>query len=149
MSKVQISVAPATDHSVLNQLYLGWGYHGGITDSDRVFVAHLDGCPVGLVRRTGESEVVMLRGMYVAPEHQRSGIGSRLLHAFAADLPAIDCFCIPFAHLTGFYAQAGFSVIAETDAGAFLRERVRHYLAEGHDVLLMRRPAGTDRDRAS
>jgi predicted GNAT family N-acyltransferase len=87
--------------------------------------------------------------MHIALAHRRSGIGTRLLCAFAADLPATDCFCIPFSHLTAFYAQVGFSVISDTDAGTFLRERLRHYRAEGHDVFLMRRTASPDADRAS
>jgi GNAT superfamily N-acetyltransferase len=149
VSDVQISVAPAIEHSALNQIYLRWGYHGGIAASDHVLVAHLDGQPVGIVRRTRDFDVVMLRGMYIDPEYQRSGIGTRLLHAFATDLSATDCFCIPFAHLAGFYAQIGFAVIADAEAGALLHERLLHYRAEGHDVLLMRRTASTDRDRAS
>ena len=139
MSDAYVAVASVAEHTALNQIYLGWGYHGGIGDVDVVYVARLDGRPVGLVRRARESDVLMLRGMHIAPEHQRQGLGTRLLRTFVADLPPTDCYCIPFVHLTGFYSQGGFSTIDETEAGDFLRERLRRYRAEGYEVLLMRR----------
>jgi len=58
----------------------------------------------------------MLRGVHVSPEHQRRGIGTRLLRAFVGDLRAAECYCIPFAHLVGFYSQAGFSPVEESQA---------------------------------
>ena len=138
-----MSVAAVSEHAALNQLYLSWDYHGGIADSDVVYVARLDSRVVGLVRRTSESGVVMLRGMHVSPEYQRRGIGTRLLRAFVGDLPATECYCIPFAHLVGFYSQAGFSPVDDSQAPTFLRERLLRYRAEGHIVLLMRRDNGS------
>jgi predicted N-acetyltransferase YhbS len=122
-------------------MYLRWGYHGGIADTDRVYVARADDHIVGLVRRAQEGGTLMLRGMHVAPEYERRRTGTRLLRAFVRDLPATDCYCIPFAHLTGFYSQVGFSPIADAEGGEFLLGRIRHYRAEGHNVILMRRTA--------
>jgi len=144
------SIAGVEEHTALNQLYLRLGYHAGIADDDVVYVARVDGDPVGLVRRARVCDVVMLRGMHIAPAYQRQGVGSRLLRAFAADLPPADCYCIPFAHLTRFYAQVGFAAIDESDAPECLREHVARYRAEGHSVLLMRRDpeprAGAERE---
>ena len=145
---VRVSIAPAREHAALNELYLRLGYHGGIADDDVVFVAHVDERPVGLVRRSVESGLLMLRGMQVAPAHQRQGIGSRLLRAFVADLPSIDCYCIPYAHLPHFYAQGGFALLDESEAAEFLRARLDRYRAEGLEVVVMRREATPDLVRA-
>ena len=147
MTDVHVSIALPHAHATLNALYLRWGYHGGIAETDVVYVADIDRRPVGVVRRSVESGLLMLRGMQVAPDHQRQGIGSRLLRAFVADLPAADCFCIPFAHLPGFYAQGGFALHDESEADDFLRTRLAHYRAEGHRVVLMRREAVHDLNR--
>jgi predicted N-acetyltransferase YhbS len=144
VSDVHVSIAPPREHAALNELYLRLGYHGGIADDDVVFVAYVDEQPVGLVRRSMESGLLMLRGMQVAPAHQRQGIGSRLLRAFVADLPATDCYCIPFAHLPRFYAQGGFALVDESEAAEFLRVRLHRYRAEGLEVVLMRREAPSD-----
>ena len=145
---VRVSIAPAREHAALNELYLRLGYHGGIADDDVVFVAHVDERPVGLVRRRVECGLLMLRGMQVAPAHQRQGIGSRLLRAFVADLPSIDCYCIPYAHLPHFYAQGGFALLDESEAAEFLRARLDRYRAEGLEVVVMRREATPDLVRA-
>src|SRR5215218_7464341 len=77
-------------------------------------------------------EITMLRGMYVAPAVRRSGVGTRLLAAFVEHLGGTECYCIPFAHLTQFYQQAGFTLLAEGTAPAMLAERLRNYRSEGH-----------------
>ena len=147
-SDVRVFIAPHREHAALNELYLRLSYHGGIADDDVVFVAHVDGEPVGLVRRSVESGLLMLRGMQVAPEHQRQGIGRRLLRAFVEDLPAADCYCIPYAHLPHFYARGGFALLDESEAPGFLSARLHRYRAEGLDVVAMRRAATPDLVRA-
>jgi GNAT superfamily N-acetyltransferase len=102
MSHVSIAVAAISDYDVLNRLYLDWGYRGGISRDDIVYVATVDRRTVGLVRRTSEEGVLMLRGMQVDPDVQRQGIGTQLLRALVDDLPAAECYCIPFEHLIGF-----------------------------------------------
>ena len=140
MTDVRIDVASPNEHGSLAELYLQWGYDGGIADSDVVYVARAEKQPIGLVRRTRDFGALMLRGMYVSPDHRGRRIGSALLTRFVADLPDTPCFCIPFAHLTGFYGAHGFAVVDYAEASAALRERLDVYRAEGHDVVLMRRP---------
>ncbi len=149
MSHVQIRIAHRSEHSQLDGLYRAWGYHAGIADADTVYVAQAADRTIGLVRRTLEQTTTMLRGMHVDPFHQRRGVGDRLLRALVADLVGVECFCVPFAHLTSFYGRAGFAVIREALAPAFLIEWLRRYREEGHNVLIMRRPpSGRHRDRA-
>jgi GNAT superfamily N-acetyltransferase len=79
--------------------------------------------------------------MRVEPDFQRQGIGSRLLGAVGAELRG-PCYCIPYAHLTGFYGQIGFQVLEPRLAPDFLAERLATYRArgDGHEYLLMYRP---------
>lgn len=137
---VYVRIAEPSEHDALTALYRSWGYRAGIAPGSVVFAAMLDGQTVGLVRRTVEEGTTMLRGMFIHPEHRRRGIGEQLLAAFAADLPDVDCYCLPFTHLVSFYGRSGFVVIPETAAPAFLCERLATYRGEGHDMLVMRRP---------
>lgn len=142
MADVTIRIARPEEHARAAEAYGVWGYGGGVRPEDVVYVAEADGELVGVVRRTVEDDgVTMLRGMQVAPEWQRRGIGSRMLGALVADLGGAECYCVPYTHLTGFYGAAGFTTVADADAPAFLRERVVRYRADGLSVLLMRRPA--------
>jgi N-acetylglutamate synthase-like GNAT family acetyltransferase len=123
------------------ELYERWGYHGGLLDSDIIYVAEAAGKLVGIVRRAMEHGVLMLRGMQIDPAHQRQGVGTQLLRALVADVAGRECFCVPFAHLPTFYRQGGFEVYPETAAPHFLVERLARYRRAGHDVIVMRRPA--------
>jgi GNAT superfamily N-acetyltransferase len=135
-----VRVAASSEHDVLTALYRTWGYRAGIAPDSIVYAATLDGQTVGLVRRTIEEGVTMLRGMFIHPEFRRRGVGAELLAGFVADLPDVDCLCVPFTHLVSFYGRGGFAVIPETSAPDFLRARLGLYRAEGHEMLVMRRP---------
>lgn len=137
---VSVRIADPSEHDVLSALYRSWGYRAGIAPGSIVYAAMLEGQTVGLVRRTVENDTTMLRGMFIHPEVRRRGIGQQLLAAFTADLPDVDCLCVPFTHLVSFYGRSGFVVIPESAAPAFLRERLARYRGEGHDMLVMRRP---------
>lgn len=137
-----IRIAAAHEYADLRHAYGRWGYDGGILADDRVYVAEERGAYVGIVRRTREEGVTMLRGMQVAPECQRRGIGRKLLTAFSGDLGAEACYCIPYDHLTGFYGLVGFAPVAESDAPEFLRARLETYRSQGLRVLVMCRSHG-------
>ena len=126
---IEIAVARTVDYPALVRLYRVRGYRAGIEATDRVYVATLHERPVGLVRRTDEQGHLMLHGMHVDPSFQNHRVGTRLLRALVAELPARDCYCIPFSHLTSFYAREGFACEYEVDAPAFLRERLAQYRA--------------------
>ena len=146
MLQVNVRVARPSEYGKLGKLYVAWGYTAGIAPADVVFVAELDGATVGIVRRTRESSITMLRGMYVDPRHRQQGVGTALLSAFERALPQEDCYCIPFANLTAFYGRAGFATVDEQSAPGFLIERLATYREEGHDVLVMRRGRGNTPD---
>ena len=143
MSDVTIRLARPEEHARAAQAYEAWGYRGGVRPEDAVYVAEADGELAGVVRRTVEEGVTMLRGMQVAPEWRRRGIGTRLLRAFVADLGDGECWCIPYLHLTDFYGMEGFETVPGPNPPAFLQARLAEYRARGLSVLIMRRPAGT------
>lgn len=137
-------------HSEVNRIravYQQWGYGGGVTPHDVVFLAERDGEIVGIVRETEEHGVLLLRGMQVSPGEQRRGVGSLLLRAFMGRLNGRECYCVPYTHLIDFYARSGFERDPEDLAPGFLQERLAKYRNEGRSVLLMRRPASRPETR--
>ncbi|MEP6620904.1 MAG: GNAT family N-acetyltransferase [bacterium] len=137
---VSVRIAQSNELADLTERYRAWGYDGGIAPGDVVFVAERAGRCVGLVRLTFEHDVFMLRGMFVAPSEQRRKIGSMLLGSFTYHLAGAECYCIPFAHLPQFYERGGFVSVPVASVPSALAARVHHYRAEGHDVIVMRRP---------
>jgi GNAT superfamily N-acetyltransferase len=146
MTEITMRITRAEEHPRVAETYEAWGYGGGVQPDDVAYVAEHVGELIGVVRRTVEHGVTMLRGMQVAPEWRRRGIGSRLLRAFVAALGGAECVCIPYTHLTGFYGSEGFATLADADAPAFLQVRLAECRARGLSVLVMRRPgdAGPD-----
>jgi GNAT superfamily N-acetyltransferase len=142
MSDATIRIARPEEHARALATYEAWGYGGGVQPDDVVYLAETGGELVGIVRRTREHEVTMLRGMQVAPEWRGRGIGRQLLRALVADLGTDECLCVPYTHLTSFYGAAGFVEIPEENAPPFLRYRVAGYRTRGLSVLVMRRPGG-------
>jgi GNAT superfamily N-acetyltransferase len=108
---IEVRRAMAEDISRVLKFYAERRYSGGIRPEDALLLAEHDGELIGIVRLTREEGVVVLRGMQVHPRFQRQGIGKRLLGAVAQELDGKGCFCIPYAHLVGFYGGIGFHVM--------------------------------------
>jgi N-acetylglutamate synthase-like GNAT family acetyltransferase len=111
-------------------------------DEDLFFIA-MDDAVLGCVRFCVENDTPMLRTMMVDAVHRRRGIGGLLLREFVGYLDAHqirDVYCLPYAHLDGFYGAVGFQRIAPEQAPAFLQQRLRSYDPSGKAYLCMRRP---------
>jgi GNAT superfamily N-acetyltransferase len=134
-----IRLASLVDLDRVRDAYVAWGYNGGVTESDLVYVAESSGALIGVVRRTREHGVTLLRGMHVAPTHQRRGVGSGLLAAFTQDLAGTECWCLPYTHLVSFYSSGGFTTVPHLAAPTSLQHRLAEYRARGLDVLVMLR----------
>lgn len=119
------------------RFYAEAGYDGGVTEDDVVFMAEVSGALVGAVRLTREHGVRMLRGMQIVPARRRQGIGRTLLQRLVEAVADEPCFCIPYAHLTGFYGAAGFALAGSRELPAFLGRRLEQYRAEGKNVVAM------------
>jgi N-acetylglutamate synthase-like GNAT family acetyltransferase len=135
--------ASVEDLPRIRQFYADRQYGGGVQPQDTVLVAEVDGGLVGLVRLAPEHGTLVLRGMQVHPSFQRQGIGTRILAVLADELGEQPCFCIPYAHLTDFYARIGFGASEPERAPPFLAERLESYRArgDGKEYVLMHRPA--------
>ena len=138
-----VRVAREDELKRINDAYTAFRYSGKAEPKDTVILAERGSDLVGLVRGTVEQGVQMLRGMYVAPDTQRQGVGSALLRRFVELLGEHDCYCLPYTHLTGFYGADGFQPLAPEDAPVFLATRLTEYRKDGGDTLLMKRP-GTE-----
>jgi GNAT superfamily N-acetyltransferase len=144
---IEIRCAMAEDISRALNFYAERRYGGGIRAEDAVFLVERDGELVGIVRLAAEEGTVVLRGMQVHPRFQGQGIGKRLLATVAQELDGRSCFCIPYAHLVGFYGGIGFHVIEPAKAPTFLQLRLERYQnrGDGKEYLIMRRE-GIDRN---
>ena len=136
---VAIRIAAPADYDRVRAAYAAWGYDGGLSADDTVYVAERGTELTAAVRRTREHGVTMLRGMHVAPTWQRRRIGSRLLRVFVASLRE-ECYCVPYTHLITFYGAVGFGALPDERTPAFLRDRLAQYRGRGLDVLVMHRP---------
>ncbi len=124
----------------IEAFYESCRYPGHVNPEDRVVVAYTGPAMVGCVRLVVEHGVPVLRGMHVADDRQRMGVGQRLLGHFAQvlDLHGFrEAYCIPWAHLASFYGRVGFSVTDE--APPFLRARRDDYRKRYGEMILMKR----------
>lgn len=138
---LDIAVVQPGELARIAGFYEAVGYGGGVSPADVTLAAYKDGQLAGVVRLCDEHGVIVLRGMQVAPEFQRQGIGRALL---ARCLPWLDrgtAWCLPYDHLARFYGEAGFEPAPPDALPAFLSERLAGYLASGQRVMAMRRSA--------
>ena len=79
--------------------------------------------------------------MQVHPGFQRMGLGTRILERLEREIGAAPCYCLPYSHLLGFYAQAGFRLV-EAPLPGVLATRLAENRKRGLDVIAMYRPVG-------
>jgi N-acetylglutamate synthase-like GNAT family acetyltransferase len=134
--------AGAQELTGLLEFYRRSGYSPEVNPEDAFYIAVNEEAIIGVVRLAQEFGLTVLRGMRIAPEHQRRGIGTRLLHLLETDFGQADCYCIPYEHLVEFYGQIGFQVLDAGSAPAHLSERLASYRTrgEGKPYILMHRP---------
>jgi GNAT superfamily N-acetyltransferase len=139
---LEIRRAAPKEVSAVRRFYADRQYGGQIQPHDALLLALRDGELLGAVRLAPEHGTTVLRGMQVHPSHQRQGIGRQLLAAVAQELGSTACYCIPYAHLIGFYSSIGFDALDLHQAPDFLAERLIGYRArgDGRHYLLMFRP---------
>ncbi len=69
MSDATLRIATPAEYPRIEAAYRAWGYRGGVSLEDVIYLAERGAGLVAAVRRTQEYGVVLLRGMHVAPEH--------------------------------------------------------------------------------
>jgi len=112
-----------TELSSLQRFYLSVGYRNRISADDKAIVALIGVSIIGVARLCQEEGVQVLRGVQVELNHQRNGVGAGMLRVIVQHMRS-TCYCIPYAHLKGFYSTAGFEEILAVNAPKFLQDRL-------------------------
>ena len=110
---------------------------------DTAWLAEIADELIGIVRIAPENGTLVLRGMRIAEQWRRRGIGSRMLRVLAAWLGNRECYCVPYVHLVEFYQQIGFIEIATAATPSFLAERQAEYRRRALNVTIMVRLSST------
>jgi GNAT superfamily N-acetyltransferase len=94
-----------------------------ITDGVGFWVAEDDGHLLGLMGIQDKAEVALVRHAYVAPAHQRKGIGARLLRHVEslAGKPILIGTWADASWAIDFYRRNGFTVVSNQDKDRLLR----------------------------
>ena len=136
---VTIRIAHANDFNRILAAYQAWDYSAGMVPDDIAWLAEVADELVGVVRIAPESGTLVLRGMRIAEQWRRRGIGSQMLRIVSAWLGRRECYCIPYTHLIDFYGQIGFVETPPAAAPQFLASRLEEYLRRGLNVTIMAR----------
>ncbi len=79
---------------------------------------------IGAARIATEEGIFVLRGVQIAVNFQRQGIGTRILNRVDSLIGESVCWCIPHEWLESFYRQIGFKKVPEDQPPLFLQERI-------------------------
>lgn len=112
---------------------------------DLIAVAEVDGRRAGLGRLVPVEEGIgELGGIYVLPDFRGQGLAREIVAFLVRESPYRQLFCIPFAHLEGFYRGFGFEPVgAGTPVPRELAAKVAWCAGEYPDpVALLLRVAG-------
>jgi N-acetylglutamate synthase-like GNAT family acetyltransferase len=139
---VTLREAGVEDRERVRAFYVACGHSGLLDPADRVLIAEAGGQIVGAVRLCVEEGLQVLRTMRVRSDAQRRGIGRAILRRFVTMLADEECFCLPFAHLAGFYGEIGFEPVPPAALPPHLAARLAAYRQERPhvNVIAMRRP---------
>ncbi|WP_432732516.1 GNAT family N-acetyltransferase [Jeongeupia wiesaeckerbachi] len=105
---------------------------------DRVLLAREGDKIIGILRLSPLADALCLRGMQIRADRRRMGLGSAMLLQLIKQMDR-PCYCLPYAHLLDFYAQAGFKPVHRADLPTLLAERYNNYLSRGLHVSAMAR----------
>ena len=139
MGPFEISAVHVAGLAEVSEFYDTVGYGGGVDKSDTTLVARSSGRMLGAVRLCNEGDVIVLRGMQVAPVFQGNGVGRALLNHCVSYLDNNTAYCVPYEHLTNFYGQIGFVVTPPGLLPAFLAERLARYVSTNRKTVAMSR----------
>ncbi|QDK38048.1 GNAT family N-acetyltransferase [Bdellovibrio sp. NC01] len=128
---VRIQLIPGSEAaSIVDPFYEQEGKTHRARPSDLFFAAFIEDKIVGVCRFCVEENTPLLRSMIVQESLRAQKIGAKILESFAEYLKhnnIKETYCIPYGHLGNFYGLIDFKVVRETDAPAFLQDRIQEY----------------------
>jgi len=137
MPNIQL-IQPAPEQLYqLNRFYRRNGHKGKAKPSDTAFWLEQQGEIIAGVRFSAAENGVLLRGLWVATEKRRQGLGSQLLRDTRTFWQHSTCYCFPYNHLEAFYTHHGFKRLDESTTPAPLDQQLERYLRRGEKVILM------------
>jgi N-acetylglutamate synthase-like GNAT family acetyltransferase len=136
---LRVRLAESDGRDRVNAFYASQGLSVRVAEGERWVLAERSGRIIGVLRICIEEGHQVLRTVQVAAAHQRQGVGKQMLACAERAFEDAPCFCLPFSYLQDFYGRIGFVAIPIEDAPEHLRERLRGYLAQGRDMIVMRR----------
>ena len=136
---VEVRLAEPFEIEKVNAFYKSCDYYATANPADVVCVATDKDSIIGVARLCVENEFHVLRGVFVDKNFQKKGIGKRMLFYLERFFPDADCYCLPYAHLDRFYGAINFA--PTFDLPEHLEQRLKKYLADGLDMIAMKRAA--------
>ncbi len=131
-----IRFAEKTEYPGVLAHYRTCHYNAGLNEDDLVVIT-MENKIIGAVRITTEYNVKVLRGMQIATDWQREGVGSKMLQFLDEHLDLTGCYCLLYRHLAKFYGLIGFKEIDAINAPLFLAERLKAYNDRRLDTIIM------------
>ena len=125
------------EHNQIQNFYDSVGDFSTVSEGDVVLMAEQDNVLVGVVRLCTEEDQYVLRGISVHPEHQKKGIGKKLLAEFEKLVLEKTCWCVARDDLEVFYNRIGFQKIEPEELPSPLQKQVRAFHDLGHEVLCL------------
>jgi N-acetylglutamate synthase-like GNAT family acetyltransferase len=125
MTTIQIRQAIAEEIGWINERYDEVGFvHSDLT-RDYVAIAEVDRSRAGLGRLVHiDQGIAELGGIFVVPEFRRQGLAASIVRFLIGQSGTCSTiYCLPFAHLSGFYESFGF---AACQRSPFIPEEVRN-----------------------
>ncbi len=132
-----------TSMEAIEDFYKSCGYPGSVDDTDQIILATTGSRVIGAIRLVEEEGTHLLRGMYIAEQYQRMGIGALMLKQFEElivhqKITSIYLTC--GAHLNDFYGKIGFKIVTNPHAiPSFLSVRSAGYAKKFGPQLIMQR----------
>lgn len=136
------SALPA-EWSRVNEFYASEGRTVRALEGERWVIAERAGRMIGVLRLCPEEGHRVLRTVHISEPERRRGVGKRMLAATEPMISGATCHCLPYTHLEDFYGRIGFVAIPVEHAPPHLQHRLAAYLAEGREMIVMRRPPTT------
>jgi N-acetylglutamate synthase-like GNAT family acetyltransferase len=138
--QIAISIVSNEERPEAVDFYRSCEYVGTISHTDTIIVArNWKNNIVGIGRVSIEEGVKVLRGMQIAPQYMRKGIGTKLLFALSDIINDSICYCLPHDWLVSFYAKVGFRRIRDDEAPVFLQKRLNYYRPTHPRLIAMKR----------